>query len=61
VAAFLHVDLENIPEVVHGRARSAEHALLFDGSGFGVSLGDDDATQGGTVFAGTSCQAGWPL
>src|SRR6266436_5811685 len=52
VAAFFHVDLENISEVVHGRTRSAEHALLFDGSGLGVSLGDDDAAKGGAVFAG---------
>jgi len=52
VAAFLDVHLENIPQVVHGWARSAEHALLLDGSGLRIALGDDDAAESGAVFAG---------
>ncbi|MNX39019.1 hypothetical protein D3C86_693660 [compost metagenome] len=52
VAAFFHVDLEQVAQVVLGRRGQAQMALLLDRSGFGVALRDDDAAQIGAVFAG---------
>ncbi len=52
VAAFFDVDLEEVAEVVEGGAGLTEEALLFDGGGFGVALGDDEAAEGIAVFAG---------
>ena len=51
VAAFLDVDLEEIPQVVERRAGVAEQALLLHRRGLGVALGDDEAAQRRAVFA----------
>ena len=51
VAALLHVDLEEVAEVVERRAGAAEMALLLDRRGLGVALGDDEATEGAAVLA----------
>ena len=61
VAAFLDVDLENIAQVVERRAGLAEVALLLDGGGLGVALGDDQAAQFGSVFPGNLLPRGIPL
>src|SRR5580704_5948939 len=52
MAAFFDVDLENISQVVEGRAGQPEGFLLFDGGWLGVALRDDDATQDGAILAG---------
>ena len=52
VPAFLDVDLEQVAEVVQGRRGLAQQALLLDGRGFRVALGDDQPAQGRSVFAG---------
>ncbi len=51
VAAFLDVDLEEIPKVVLARAGQAEVALLLDRGRLGVALGDDDPAKIGAVLA----------
>src|SRR5260370_39451435 len=50
VTPFFDVHLENVPQVVHRRARRAEHSLLLHGSGFGVSLSDDHPAQSRAIF-----------
>ena len=45
VPALLDVDLEEVAQVVERRARAAEVALLLDGRGLGVALGDDEAAE----------------
>src|SRR5258708_19114702 len=52
VAPLFHVDLENVPQVVHRRTGSTQHSLLLHGSRLRISLRDNDAAQGGTVFPG---------
>ena len=51
MAAFLDVHLEQVAQIVERRAGPAEVALLFDRSGFGIALGDDQAAQFGAVLA----------
>src|SRR5712692_610317 len=50
--SFLDVDLEEIAQVVEGRAGVAEPVLLFDRSGLGIALGDDQAAELRAEFAG---------
>src|SRR5437879_9383333 len=50
--SFLDVDLEEIAHVVEGRAGVAEPVLLFDRSGLGIALGDDEAAELRAEFAG---------
>ena len=52
VAAFLHVDLEQVAHVVERRRGVREQALLLDGRGLGVRLRDDQSTQPVAVLAG---------
>ena len=52
VAAFFHIDLEQVAHVVHARRGERQVPLLLDGSWFGVALRDDDAAQVGAVFTG---------
>jgi hypothetical protein len=52
MAAFFHVDLEQIAQVVHGRRGQAQVALLLHRCGLGIALRDDDAAQVGAVLAG---------
>src|SRR5882762_8212826 len=61
MAAFLDVNLENITEVVEGRAGEAEHFLLLNGGGFRVALGDHDAAKNGAIFAGDVLPGGLAL
>ena len=51
VAAFFHIDLEQIAQVVHAGRSQAQMALLLHRCWLGVALGHDDATQVGAVFA----------
>jgi hypothetical protein len=51
VAAFLDVDLEEIPQVVERRAGVPEQALLLDRGGLGIALRDDEAAQRRAVLA----------
>ena len=51
MAAFLHVHLEEISQVVQAGRRVAERSLLLHAGGLGVPLGDDDAPQGVAKFA----------
>ena len=52
MAAFLHIDLEQVAHVVERRRGLAEVALLLDRGGLGVALDDDEPAQHGAVFAG---------
>jgi hypothetical protein len=52
VAAFFNVHLKQIAQIVEGRRGVAEHALLLDGCGLGITLRDDQSAQRGTMFAG---------
>src|SRR5271168_4935825 len=52
MAPFFDVDLENISQVIEGRARQPEGFLLFNGGRLGVALRDDYAAQDGTILAG---------
>ena len=52
VPALLHVDLEEVAEVVERRARPPELALLLDRGGLGVALGDDEPAERAAVLAG---------
>ncbi len=52
VAALLDVDLEEVAQVVERGRGLAEVALLLDGRGLGVALGDDQAAQRGAMLAG---------
>src|ERR1700687_19665 len=52
MTAFFDIDLENVAQVVEGRAGETQHFLLLDGGGFGVALRDDDAPENGTIFSG---------
>src|SRR4029453_10879353 len=52
VASLLHVDLEEIAEVVQGRARAPEVPLLLHRGGLGVALGHDEPAQDAAVLAG---------
>ncbi len=52
VAAFLHVHLEQVAQVVLARAGESEVTLLLDGRGLGIALGHDDAAQVGAMLAG---------
>ena len=52
VTALLHVDLEQVAQVVQGRGGRAEVALLLDGGGLGVALDDDQPLQLGPVLPG---------
>src|SRR5690606_23297820 len=45
VAAFLHVDLEEVPQVVEARAVRAELPLLLDAGRLGVALDHDEAPE----------------
>src|SRR6266850_74712 len=49
--SFLDVDLEEIAQIVEGRAGVAEPVLLFDRSGLGIALGDDEAAELRAEFA----------
>jgi len=49
---FLDVDLEEIAQIVERRAGVAQPVLLFDGSGLGVALRDDEAAELRAEFAG---------
>jgi hypothetical protein len=51
VAAFFHVDLEQVAQVVERRRGQAQVALLLHRCRLGVALRDDDAAQVGAVFA----------
>ena len=51
VAAFLHVHLEQVAQVVERRAGVAEQVLLFDRGGLGVALGHDQAAELGAELA----------
>src|SRR4030095_5512088 len=61
VAAFLHVDLEEIAGVVEEVTGAPEMAVLRDGGGPGVPLGDDEATEGAAVLARHLLPRGLPL
>src|SRR5882724_4833565 len=52
VATFLHVDLEEVAEVIQRRARAAEVLLLLHRGGLGVALGHDEPAQDAAVLAG---------
>ncbi len=52
VPALLHVDLEEVAQVVQGRGAQPEPALLLDAGRLGVALDDDEPLQVGTVLAG---------
>src|SRR6185436_18231708 len=51
MAPFFHVHLIDVAQVVQRRAGHAEHALLFDGGRFGVTLCDDDAAERRSILA----------
>jgi hypothetical protein len=61
VAAFLHVDLEEIAKVVERGTGAPEMALLLHGGRLGVALGDDEATEGAAVLARHLLPRGLPL
>src|SRR5712691_9330687 len=50
--SFLDVDLEEIAQIVEGRAGVAEPVLLLDRRRLGVALGDDEAAELRAEFAG---------
>ena len=50
VAPFLDVDLEQVAQIIERRAGESEVALLLDGGGLGVALGDDDAAERRAIF-----------
>jgi hypothetical protein len=52
VAALLHVDLEEVAQVVQRGRGLAEAALLLDGRRLGVALDHDQPLQVGAVLAG---------
>ncbi len=52
VAAFLHVHLEEIAQVVEAGRGLAQEPLLLDARGLGVALGHDEAAQRVAVLAG---------
>src|ERR1039458_6854933 len=52
MAAFLHVHLEQIAQVIKRWSGVAEHALLLDGRRLGVALGNDETAQYGAEFTG---------
>src|SRR5690348_5323144 len=51
VPSFLDVDLEEVAQVVEGRAGMPEQVLLLDRSRLRVSLCDDQTAELGTEFA----------
>jgi hypothetical protein len=61
VAALLHVDLEEVAEVVQAGAGLAEQALLLDAGRLGVALGDDQAAERVAVLAGHLLPHGLPM
>src|ERR1700730_3850816 len=52
VAALLHVDLEEVAQIVERRARPAEVPLLLDRRGLGISLRHDQPSERPAVLAG---------
>ena len=52
VAAFLHVDLEQISQVIQRRGGLAQHTLLFDRCRLRITLGHNQPPEGRTVFPG---------
>src|ERR1700689_3024413 len=52
MAPFFDVHLENISQVVEGRAGQPEGFLLFDGGWLSVALRYDYAAQDGAILAG---------
>jgi hypothetical protein len=61
VAAFFHVHLEQVAQVVLAGAGQAQVALLLDAGRLGVALRHDDAAQVGAVFAGHVLPGGFAL
>src|ERR1700730_16164332 len=51
MAAFLHVDLEQVAHVVERRRRLAQMALLLDGGRLGLALDHHESAQHGAIFA----------
>ena len=60
VAALLHVDLEQIAQVVQRRAGGAQMPLLFDRGRLGITLRDDQPAQLAAVLAGHLLPGGLP-
>src|ERR1700684_3239713 len=52
MSTLFNVDLEEVSQVVEGRAVKPQMSLLLDRGGVGVSLRDDEATQVCAVLAG---------
>ena len=52
VAAFFHVDLKEVAQIVERGCGLAEVALLLDRRRLGVTLDDDEAAQHRAIFAG---------
>src|SRR5215475_14038788 len=52
MAAFLHVDLEQVTHVVKRGSRLAQVALLLDRGRFGIALNHYKTAQHGAVFTG---------
>jgi hypothetical protein len=61
VAAFFHVDLEQVAQVVLAGRGQAQVALLLHRCRLGVALRDDDAAQVGAVFARHVLPGGFAL
>jgi hypothetical protein len=56
--SLLHIDLEQISQIVKGRTGCAEQSLLFDRRWLRVSLGNDDSPEPRSIFSG-NVLPGW--
>src|SRR5882757_258719 len=52
MAAFFHIHLEEIPQIVHRRRRQSEMTLLLDRGWLGVALRYDDTSQVRSILTG---------